>query len=71
MFGDNFLVRMYRDYVINDGIDLFMVEYFEVSAHCGSHFECNNPNMISRIENSMASVFNKSKRLPIHSYGLG
>ena len=41
-----------------------MTKNFEVSAYCGSRYECNNANMISRILNSITNAINKNKLLP-------
>ena len=43
-----------------------MKNYFDAIPICNSRYASNNTNMISRIQNSVASALNKSKRIPAY-----
>ena len=66
ILGDNFLAETYRQHVRKGGEEFYMRQNFEVWPFCSSRFSDCNPNMLSRITNSMISALNNKVYLPVY-----
>ena len=64
--GDNFTASYYRQYFKNNDFKSYVKTNFDAIPVCNSRFASNNTNMISRIQNSVASALNKCKRIPAY-----
>ena len=69
VIGDNFTARSFRTHFKrDDAFRHYMKQFFEVTPFCNSRFSSSNTNMIARLQNTLATGFNKSKDKVLPSY---
>ena len=61
---DNFTTTMYREHFTKRSTKWFMREKFELGFFLKSQFNSNNPNMLSRLVNSLITAVNSWVKLP-------
>ena len=66
ILGDNFTAKSYRTHFKRvssgpNGRTHFIKQQYDYTPFCNSRFASSNTNMVSRIQNSLASGFNKLK----------
>ena len=64
MLGDDFMSRSIEKYFIRAEIPGYMVTHADVTAHYNNKFTSINPNMLSRLRNTLVKAMNEDPLLP-------
>ena len=64
VIGDNFTTTTYREHFTKRNMNWFMRDNFELVFFSKSRFNSNNPNMLSRLVNSLITAVNSRVKLP-------
>ena len=61
ILGDNFTAKSYRSHFKSRNANHYIKKNYEVTAFCNSKFASSNTNMLSRLQNTLATGLNKTK----------